>query len=408
MPSGWTNSGIDWTSVSTMRNSRTEDIVRHLYLAVNERDYWISFFNPSWRLTTPQRFLPTLDRFGRMRTENQMKYIYETVKTWITPFSSITPPASGNFYTLNEACFLDDTSPLDLNLSTDSNYKPFKINDRRWYGRKNLDYSQGGTLENILNYDLEIFRNYQYKRVDLDFLKAIYDLLNLDLKISNAYTRLTASIQEGQSRVFRFPLNDNNFNGFSIRLSSAKSWNNSVLNQDGLNENFDLFNAITEETDPPTSEGSYVKSDGLSVSQSAISCTAQLNGSGLSGLSSDYSYGSYNMQGFNNNQFDMTLSDIEINDYAYTVTFSNFYDYLPFATSNLTLGANIYTPTIENIDGEDFFLYTNLDPRPWLYATAPPDNSGIRKQEDLRSYPVIYLNINNQEGFLKYYTDEAN
>ena len=55
-----------------------------------------------------------------------------------------------------------------------------------------------------------------------------------------------------------------------------------------------------------------------------------------------------------------------------------------------------------------FFLYTNLDPRPWIYATAPPDNSGIRKQEDFRSYPVIYLNINNQEGFLNYYTEEAN
>jgi hypothetical protein len=388
-----------------MRESRTEDIVREIYLAVNERDYWISFFNPSWRLTTPQRTLPLLDRAGRMRVENQMQYIYNTVKTWITPFSDINPPTSGNFYTLNESCFLDEESPFDLNLVSDPEYKPFKSLERRWYGRKNLDYSQGGTLEALLNYDLILFRNYKYKRIDLTFLKMIYDLLNLDLKISNAYTRMTASINEGQSRILNFPLNDDSFNGFSIRLSSSKSWNNSVLNQDGFNENFDLFNAITENT-PPTSEGSYVKNNGLPLSQSGISCVAQLNGSGFSGLSTDYSYGSFNMMGFSD-RFDMNISDIEINDYAYIQTFSNFYDYLPTLGSNLNLGVNSYIPTIENINGDDFFLYTNLDPRPWSYAIAPPDNSGIRQQEDFRSYPVIYLNINNQEGFLNYYTEPA-
>ena len=40
MPSGWTNSGIDWTSTATMRNSRTEDIMKHLIQATLERDYW--------------------------------------------------------------------------------------------------------------------------------------------------------------------------------------------------------------------------------------------------------------------------------------------------------------------------------------------------------------------------------
>ena len=67
MPSGWTTSGIDWTSVSTMRNSRTEDIVRHLYrLAVNERDYWIRYFTTGFKYTTLDINLPSLDRVGRI------------------------------------------------------------------------------------------------------------------------------------------------------------------------------------------------------------------------------------------------------------------------------------------------------------------------------------------------------
>ena len=405
MASGWTNSGIDWTSVATMRNSRTEDVVREIYLAVNERDYWISFFNPSWRLTTPQRTLPLLDRTGRMRVENQMQYIYNTVKTWVTPFADINPPTSGNFYTLNESCFLDETSPFNLNLVSDPSYKPFKLLERRWYGKKNLDYSQGGTLETLLNYDLALFRTYEYKRIDLGFLKMIYDLLNLDLKISNSYTRLTNSITEGQSRVYKFELNSNDFYGYVNRLSSSKSWSNSVLMQDGFDENIDLFNAIYEGM-PPTSEGSFVKQDSISASISSIGCKANTNGSGRSGCSKDVSYGSYIMNGFNNTQFDMSITDIQIDNYIYLKDLGQtFFDYLPVSGANLSLGINSYNPTIQNIDSHDVFLYTNNDPRPWPYGIAPADSSGIQKKEDLEGYPVIFLNIDNQEGFLNYYTE---
>ena len=76
MPSGWTNSGIDWTSTATMRNSRTEDIVRHLYLAINERDYWM-------RLNSGE--VGSLDRVGRFRTDQQLRYIYSKLKSWFKP-----------------------------------------------------------------------------------------------------------------------------------------------------------------------------------------------------------------------------------------------------------------------------------------------------------------------------------
>ncbi len=401
MPSGWTNSGIDWTSVNTMRKSRTEDIVRHLYLAVNERDYWISYFNPSWRFNA--RSLPVLERIGRLRAENQMEYIYGTLKAWLTPFSDI-PIQSGNFYTLNESCFLDESSPFDINTVSNPQYKPFQVIDRRWYGKKNLDYSQGGTLEGLLSYDLGLFRAYEYKRLDLNFLKMVYDLLNLNLKISNNYTRLNSSLNEGRSRVYRFELLSDDFYGFRISLSSFLQWNNAFNMQDKLDETFDLFNAITEST-PPTSEGSYFKGDSFGQSQSAIDCKSNNNGSGQAGMSKDVSYGSFIMQGFNNTAFDMNLMGMEIHDYGYINTFSSFYDYLPLVNSNISLGLNVYSPNIINIDGDDVFLYTNDDPRPWPYTTAPIKGSGDRQNDDFKSYPVLYLRIDNQEGFLNYYTE---
>lgn len=396
MPSGWTTSGIDWTSPSTMRNSRTEDIVRELYLAVNERDYWISFFNPSWRLSTPQRTLPLLDRVGKMRVENQMDYIYNTIKTWIIPFGDIPIPA-GNLYTLNESCFLDESSPFDLGLVSDPYYKPFKPIEKRWYGKKNLDYSQGGTLETLLNYDLEIFRNYTYKRVDLGFLKMVYDLLNLDLKISNAYTQLAPSMTDGRSRLYKFELNSTDFYGYANRLGYSDTWPNTdpILVQEAFDEAVDMFNVE-----------SFNKADSLSFSYSAIGCRANTNGSKSAGMAKDVSYGSFGMIGFNNEQFDMSLMDIQIDNYIYLKDLGGvFMDYLPVSGANLSLGINSYSPTIQTVDGKDVFLYTNDDPRPWPYGIAPPDNSGIHKKEKLEGYPVIYLSINNQEGFLKYYTE---
>ena len=86
MPSGWTTSGIDWSSVSTMRNSRTEDIIRELYQAVSERNHWISRSCYSFRRSGTT--FPTIVNDVRLRLENSIQYIYETLRLWFKPNDS--------------------------------------------------------------------------------------------------------------------------------------------------------------------------------------------------------------------------------------------------------------------------------------------------------------------------------
>ena len=99
--------------------------------------------------------------------------------------------------------------------------------------------------------------------------------------------------------------------------------------------------------------------------------------------------------------------DLQVDDYSVIRATNNadFFDYLPVPNSTIPLGVISRSPVIENIDGDDVFSYTNKNPFPWPYDTPPADSSGVTKKDQFSSLPVIYLNINNQEGFLNYYTE---
>ena len=128
---------------------------------------------------------------------------------------------------------------------------------------------------------------------------------------------------------------------------------------------------------------------------------------GSASISEQRSYGSFRMVGYNSNVFDMNIMNMFINDYAYLdkVTADDFYDYLPTAGSTLSLGINTTTPPLELISGDNVFSYTNTNLRPFPYATAIADGITYEKLDRLYSLPILFLQIDNQVGFLNYYTE---
>jgi hypothetical protein len=173
MASGWTNSGIDWTSSATMRNSRTEDIIKELYLAVSERDHYINkvkFININ----------NTLDPNWRDRMESLTKYIQETVSGWLLPILDIGDRLNGGVTAQNMGsicAFLDTT---DNPVGVDPYYD---ISRSYFYSFKNLDYTQGGNFETQYGIDLSLLR-VPPKRISLEWCSMIYQILQEDLHTS--------------------------------------------------------------------------------------------------------------------------------------------------------------------------------------------------------------------------------
>jgi len=192
VPSGWTDSGIDWTSTATMRNSRTEDIVRHLYLAINERDYWM-------RLNSGE--VGSLDRVGRFRTDQQLRYIYSKLKSWFKPLSE---------YNLNSSFTFDNSESLFIDDNITPQDPVNKPSELFYFGYNSYDYKLNGNLETLISEDLSFLRDYgTYSfRVLLDDLHKVYKILNLDLRnrvfgYSHSYSGFTGSTYN----VLQFPNN---------------------------------------------------------------------------------------------------------------------------------------------------------------------------------------------------------
>ena len=176
MPSGWTTSGIDWTSTATMRNSRTEDIVRDLYLAVNDRDYWIKKSKFLQLTTIP----PVLDLEGRIRMDQALKFIQDTVSGWFLPNQDIASRLDilgGENQMGSLCCFLDD-------VFVPTGFPAYFVSRVQYfYGFNNLDYTASGNFETQYGLDMSLIRQ-PPKRFNLIWCKLIYDILQLDLKTS--------------------------------------------------------------------------------------------------------------------------------------------------------------------------------------------------------------------------------
>lgn len=389
MPSGWTNSGIDWTNI---RDNRTEDVVKHLYLATNERDHWVRHFS---KLNTDP---PNIDTTGRISTDNALRYIFNTMQRWLLPFDEFPDVTATPQVLTNQCCFLDETSSLDpTEVTTEFNdkYSPFKPYDR-WFGLKNLDYSLGGQLESILGYSLSFLRSAYNSRNTLQLMNFAYDFLQLKLKVANAvseaYIPSTFSPGNGQHFPTPYQYQDNSadFIGFRYEVSIASAESSS---QDALDNAVDLFNAASFQYQPAA----------IFESEEEYRSFTRNNGSGIARLNHHYSYVRYSAQGFDGNTVDMADLEVLLKTCTYNRAdlSDEFANYMP--QGDWPLGSNSISPTVESVNGLDVVRVTSKIIGSLPYGTiGNPDTDYRDNVTDNAVLPFLSINI---EGFLNYYTE---
>jgi len=373
VPSGWTTSGIDWTSPQTMRNSRTEDIVRELYMATLEREKWVAVTSGSRSVN----YIPTITDF---RVENCLRRIYDILKKWFTPLNE------ANTYLSGESAFIDPNSvPIQLPSNTNDLYRNYP-----YLGYDNYNYLQGGNLEALVG-DLSIIRGeVSETRISLTELKRIYDILNLKLK----------------NRAFSLNQYGHILQNLDYMSSSKQGSEYYQPDETGYPDSSTSVQRFYDSTD--YTYDSYSPSFTGLVSSN---WTRPFRGQ------DDYYITSQNYSGF---KFDATGYDqTEYNIRQFDVTSYNYgymqYDSDIFPVPTYPLGHSlvenkyvtvVYDPPSNLLSGE--FALINPD---FLNSGIPifkPSYSGPRKVVNIHNCqgrPFIDL---DKEGFLNYYTEEAN
>jgi len=387
MASGWTTSGIDWTSAATMRESRTEDIVREIYLAVNERDYWVKRIKFLEQTATP----PVLDVDGRIRTNQALFYIQNTVSGWLLPSADIGTRLDFVSTTVSMesfCCFLDDS------FTPAGTPSIFASRILHYFGFNNLDYSAGGNFETQFSIDLSLLRN-PPSRVDLNYLKMIYDILQLDLKtsadswtVSNFGTgdrffcdgvQLTGDIDSDDE--YRFFIQDDN---------SAQGVNFAQI-VTHLNNNTNLVLA----TSPTTNDAMIYTTptfNSLKIKTTRTMLAYKIKGKTLSYDIKDLGATSITTSGFNRDPLNlMPYSNFNHGYYKNVIFIDNL-------SQNRINDAVSRDPIIK--DGDYYVtedIKTTFDP--FTIGSATGSSTAL-------SYTSFFINFNN-EDFLNYYTEST-
>lgn len=380
MPSGWTTSGIDWTSPSTMRNNRTEDIVRELYLAVNERDYWM-------RLNSGE--IGTLDRVGRLRTDQQLRYIYSKLRSWFKPLSEYNLNSSFTFDN-SESVFIDDTITPQNPIN-----KPSEL---FYFGYDSYDYELNGNLETLISEDLSFLRDYgTYTfRILLDDLHKVYKILNLDLR----------------NRVFDYSHSYSGFTGSTYNVlpfsnSSAQSFANSF--KVGNDQDDDPENPNSTQANTLFYNQTLIEYSNF-VSNKYTGYWQVLWGNNLENyIVSQAKHGvKFSPIGFDSSQYE--IDDFNFKSFSYGLIDIDDFNVLP--TNAYTVGheiienqfVNVPASPIVSFGGVHGFIHKDYVTSGLPVATRS-GNLNQRSIQDSDAIPFINLNV---EGFLNYYTEDSN
>ena len=373
-----------------MRNSRTEDIVRELYLAVNEREYYI-FKAQFYNYSNEGGSLPALDSEGRVRVQQAMKYIQETLTKWLEPESNhINVLSQGVRVPLGSmSCFVDEVYIPP----TTSPHKDTR-NDFL-YGFKNLDYTVSGNLETQYNIDLSLLRN-PPQRVDLSWCKMVFDLLQLNLKVN--IDLWNATYFTGFGFLYRvdpgYLFNDINQdveNCFYISEKNNGSGDvfNDIVNEINSNANLSM---LADAGTKPLSELQYSGADNTELV-----------------IGSTRTYKSYKIQGFNQlfNITDLSYSSFSlgyyINDPLSIMPYSNvsFGAFIGLVKSEYLTQQRIDSASTSQPIKEGEYLVFDDVLTSFDYLD-PLDNNGGTSEQLVLS--CIFIDI-NKEGLLNYYTE---
>lgn len=181
MPSEWINSGIDW---SNTQKNRYDDVVRHIYLATDERHRVIGNLNNG----TPYSSFSYINYY---RTENQLKFIMNTISGWLSPNKLVGDNNVGrvvgknvftDFSTVDYGLDISDSSSITFNPSGNIISNSINVSITSPYadlGISSYDSKQGGVLETLLGRDLSFLRDYPniQPRITPTSLETIYQIL---------------------------------------------------------------------------------------------------------------------------------------------------------------------------------------------------------------------------------------
>jgi len=358
MASGWTNSGINWTSAATMRDSRTEDIVREIYLATHERDFWVRRWTQQFTSNYGTTF-PNIEYTSRMRVENQIRFIYDTLRSWLTLDLN---PSIPTLYVPNQAVWVDENQLSQGQSLTDS------VN----LGIDHWDMEQNGNLETELSVDLGFLRSPSNYRIRLDELFVVYKILNF-------LTKCRAYQIESNGDGTGFINNLSNLNIASVG-SGAYVYQHSSGNF-ALNTPLQAYNAWAS-SNRTTFIGAVVLAG---YNQRTTSAPGYI-------LASTEAYFEFvDMTGYDG-------TDYEASDFTFNMLFNESFASSSNPGLSLQDGINIMGD-IQEADGAKAFPFPNT-----VMQTFPPvPTSGSDTWANTgRLLPFADM---NKEGFLNYYTE---
>lgn len=407
VPSGWTTSGIDWSSVSTMRNSRTEDIIRELYQATYEREVFVKSFSEGVSYynsfnNTSNDFWDALENHSRLRVREQIDFIYKTIQKWL---SIDSVGEDEGLYIGSNSIFIDENQiPTGLVLSPDRDnstkipdppnfyptYHDDLTSDHINMSIPHYDMSQNGNLESAINLDLSFLRNYSggiTREGSLLHLKSIYEILSFLTK-----SRAFQVEKDGSQFVYR------------LRSSLTSLWRVTTYSRYGQNWDGDSQSAYDEwVSDPPQVESSANRT---------IYYEQRVDERDTGNRFYIQNWDAYlhiqrKPYGFNKELFDE--QDFQFNTLFHAIPQSSIWTsdsnlgYNP--SMNLQEGINIVGDIKESgsIRGVKAFAHPNEDMQnfPPVPSAGEPDN-----YYTAGGYMMPYINT-NKEGFLKYYTEST-
>ena len=192
MASAWTESGINWDDLS---RASIRDVVRELYIAVSERDFWVRHFSSGGNYKLNELPAIDYDATQRYRTKDQVDYICGTVNTWLGGLSTINYNNGDYDYSATyRGCM------LDLDSTSNYSYDDYVLNGfvsilpRKQevlnLGWSTYDKSEGGSYENYIQADLSFLRSYDNNesfRFTYEMMEAVFKILT-KMDYVRAYT----------------------------------------------------------------------------------------------------------------------------------------------------------------------------------------------------------------------------
>jgi|14BtaG_2_1085337.scaffolds.fasta_scaffold01962_7 hypothetical protein len=379
MPASKWNSNINWDD---LRGQRLNYIVRSIYNATVERDYWykvmsVNQFNPKQFVSSEFTSNSTL---LNKNTFLELEIIFETFERWLRPYSIISNnPSDLDLYGF---CVFYDDSVLSPD-STVSVLSQDNFGYSRIYGTGNYDYTSGGNLSALVNFDLSFIGDgYVYGELNGDHLRAFYNILNLNLK----------------SRCFpcywrkgRFGRPDN-FLSSNPRVGLFYNRPRRFKRVSGGSDYQQIVNDFNNSPyDEQTTQGYSTVGDEYTFIGDGQDSTNILTSG-------------YESRGVDSSEF----KDFEITDFNTTLllnieerreaNLNTNWTYTTAPTSKKVSNNNI---TINNIEG--VYLATVSDEID-VQSIGPVNNTQGLKTIRRVFYPQLFIDL-NKEGFLNYYTE---